>query len=104
MLACRARALIDGRYAPSIDDVLALAPPVLRHRMAVSFAGRAEGVAVTRVIERDGGAAAVISERAIAAVGERAVRRAARRCALAPNRRPRRCRRCWSPPSGSPRR
>ena len=52
MLACRARALIDGRYSPSIDDVLALAPPVLRHRMAVSFAGRAEGVTVARVIEQ----------------------------------------------------
>ena len=52
MLACRARALLDGRYAPSIDDVLALAPPVLRHRMAVSFAGRAEGVTVTQVIEQ----------------------------------------------------
>src|SRR3954468_13424361 len=51
MLACRARALLDGRYAPSIDDVVALAPPVLRHRMAVSFAGRAEGVTVTRLID-----------------------------------------------------
>jgi MoxR-like ATPase len=52
MLASRARALIDGRFSPSIDDVLALAPPVLRHRMAVSFAGRAEGVTVARVIEQ----------------------------------------------------
>jgi len=52
MLACRARAVIDGRYAPSVDDVLALAPPVLRHRMAVSFAGRAEGVGVAQVIEQ----------------------------------------------------
>jgi MoxR-like ATPase len=52
MLACRARALIDGRFSPSIDDVLALAPPVLRHRMAVSFAGRAEGATVSRVIEQ----------------------------------------------------
>jgi len=52
MLACRARALIDGRYAPSVEDVVALAPPVLRHRMAVSFAGRAEGVAVAQVIEQ----------------------------------------------------
>src|SRR2546425_4570143 len=52
MLACRARALLDGRFAPSVDDVLALAPPVLRHRMAVSFAGRAEGVAVAQVIEQ----------------------------------------------------
>jgi MoxR-like ATPase len=52
MLACRARALIDGRFSPSVDDVLALVPPVLRHRMAVSFAGRAEGVTVARVIEQ----------------------------------------------------
>src|ERR1700680_1518365 len=52
MLACRARAVLDGRYAPSVDDVLALAPPVLRHRMAVSFAGRAEGVTVAQVIEQ----------------------------------------------------
>jgi MoxR-like ATPase len=52
MLACRARALIDGRFSPSVDDVLALAPPVLRHRMAVSFAGRAEGITVARVIEQ----------------------------------------------------
>ena len=52
MLACRARALIDGRYSPSVDDVVALAPPVLRHRMAVSFAGRAEGVTVARIIEQ----------------------------------------------------
>ena len=43
MLAVRAKALIDGRLAPSIDDVLALAEPVLRHRMALSFAARAEG-------------------------------------------------------------
>jgi len=43
MLACRARAMIDGRYAPSVEDVLALAPPVLRHRMAVSFAAAPRG-------------------------------------------------------------
>ena len=52
MLACRARALIDGRFSPSIDDVVALAPSVLRHRMAVSFAARAEGITVARVIEQ----------------------------------------------------
>jgi MoxR-like ATPase len=43
MLATRARALIDGRLAPSVDDVAALAEPVLKHRMALSFASRAEG-------------------------------------------------------------
>ncbi len=52
MLACRARALIDGRLAPSVDDVLALANPVLRHRMALNFAARAEGVTIDTVIDR----------------------------------------------------
>ena len=50
MLACRARAVLDGRLAPSIDDVAALAKPVLRHRMAVSFAARADGLTVDGVI------------------------------------------------------
>jgi MoxR-like ATPase len=50
MLACRARALIDGRYAPSIDDVIALAEPVLQHRMALGFAARADGLTVRGVI------------------------------------------------------
>jgi MoxR-like ATPase len=50
MLACRARALLDGRLAPSLDDVIALAPPVLRHRMALSFSARAEGVVLSEVI------------------------------------------------------
>ncbi|HLI22820.1 MAG TPA: MoxR family ATPase [Stellaceae bacterium] len=52
MLACRARALLDGRFAPSVDDVVALAPPVLRHRMALTFAARAEGVSLGQVIDR----------------------------------------------------
>ncbi len=52
MLACRARALLEGRLAPSVDDVVALAPPVLRHRMALTFAARADGVTVGDVIER----------------------------------------------------
>ncbi len=52
MLAVRARALLEGRYAPSVDDVLALAAPVLRHRMALNFAARADGVAIDDVIER----------------------------------------------------
>ena len=50
MLACRARALIQGRLAPSVDDVVALAGPILRHRMAVNFSARAEGVTVEAVI------------------------------------------------------
>ena len=52
MLAVRARALLDGRYAPSLDDVVALAEPVLKHRMALTFAARAEGESVTHIIRR----------------------------------------------------
>ncbi|TNE57570.1 MAG: MoxR family ATPase [Alphaproteobacteria bacterium] len=44
MLAARARALLQDRVTPSIDDVVALAPPVLRHRMALTFSARAEGI------------------------------------------------------------
>lgn len=52
MLATRARALIDGRLSPSLDDVAALADPALKHRMALTFAARAEGETVSGVIER----------------------------------------------------
>ena len=52
MLASRARALLDGRLAPSIEDVAALAPPVLRHRMALNFSARADGVMLADVISR----------------------------------------------------
>ena len=51
-LCARARALYDGRLAPSIDDVKALAEPVLQHRMALTFAARAEGMTVRDVIAR----------------------------------------------------
>ena len=52
MLAVRARALLDGRLAPSVDDVIALADPVLKHRMALSFAARAEGQDLSGIIAR----------------------------------------------------
>jgi MoxR-like ATPase len=52
MLACRARALLAERLSPSIDDVVALARPVLRHRMALSFSARADGMVLTEVIDR----------------------------------------------------
>ncbi len=51
MLACRARAVLDGRLSPSLDDVAALAQPVLRHRMALNFSARAEGVGLPDVID-----------------------------------------------------
>ncbi|MBY0335283.1 MAG: MoxR family ATPase [Acetobacteraceae bacterium] len=50
MLATRARAVLDGRLSPSLDDVRALAEPVLRHRMALSFSARADGVKLADVI------------------------------------------------------
>ena len=50
VLCARARALYEGRLAPSIDDVHALAEPVLQHRMALTFAARAEGMSVRDVI------------------------------------------------------
>jgi MoxR-like ATPase len=52
MLASRARALVDGRLSPSLDDVVALAQPVLKHRMALSFAARAEGETLAGVIAK----------------------------------------------------
>jgi MoxR-like ATPase len=52
MLAVRARALLEGRYAPSVDDVLALAEPVLKHRMALTFSARAEGETIPAVVSR----------------------------------------------------
>ena len=50
MLVARARALIDGRLSPSIDDVMDMAEPILKHRMALTFAARADGETVEGVI------------------------------------------------------
>ena len=52
MLAARARALVDGRLSPSLADIEALAEPALKHRMALTFAARADGETVPAVIER----------------------------------------------------
>jgi MoxR-like ATPase len=50
MLAARARALINGRLSPSIDDVADMAEPILKHRMALTFAARADGESIEAVI------------------------------------------------------
>jgi MoxR-like ATPase len=50
MLTCRARALLDGRLAPSREDVVALAEPVLQHRMALTYGARADGFTVKGII------------------------------------------------------
>ncbi len=52
MLGVRARALLQGRLAPSVEDVVALAAPTLKHRIALTFAARAEGRTVEDVIAR----------------------------------------------------
>ena len=50
MMTVRARALLDGRLAPSAEDVLAMAAPVLTHRMALTFEARAERISLTGLI------------------------------------------------------
>jgi MoxR-like ATPase len=52
MLTVRAKALMDGRLAPSVDDVIELAEPVLKHRMALTFAARAEGMQMGDVVAK----------------------------------------------------
>lgn len=52
MLTVRARALMQGRMAPSSDDVAAMAHPILTHRMSLGFAARADGQTVNGVISR----------------------------------------------------
>ncbi len=51
MLTVRARALLEGRLAPSAEDVINMARPVLSHRMALNFAARARGDSLTDLIE-----------------------------------------------------
>jgi len=50
MMACRARAVIQERLSPSIDDVIALAEPILKHRMNLNYSARADGNSLNNVI------------------------------------------------------
>ncbi|NMD09510.1 MAG: AAA family ATPase, partial [Phyllobacteriaceae bacterium] len=50
MLGARAKALLEGRLSPSIEDVAALLDPVFKHRMALNFTARADGKSVADVI------------------------------------------------------
>ncbi|MCK4374323.1 MAG: MoxR family ATPase, partial [Candidatus Brocadiae bacterium] len=52
VMAARARALMDGRTFVIPDDVKAVAPDVLRHRIILTFEAEAEGVRADRIIER----------------------------------------------------
>jgi len=51
ILAAKIRALLEGRYAVSIDDIRHVAPPALRHRMILNFEGEAEGVEADTIID-----------------------------------------------------
>ncbi len=51
MSGVRARCVLHKRLSPSIDDVIALAAPILRHRMALNFAARAEGVSLSHIVD-----------------------------------------------------
>jgi len=51
MLTVRARALLQGRLAPSAEDVADMAQPVLIHRMALNFAARARGESLAALID-----------------------------------------------------
>ena len=48
----RAKALLEGRLSPSVSDVVSLAPAILRHRMDLSFAARAEGRTLDEIIDQ----------------------------------------------------
>ena len=50
MLGCRAQTLLQGRLTPSIDDIVSLSSPILRHRMSLSFKARAGGLTIDKVI------------------------------------------------------
>ncbi len=52
MLCAKARALLQGRLSPSIEDVIALLEPVLKHRMALNFAARADGITLQSIIQK----------------------------------------------------
>ncbi len=51
VLAAKARAVVQGRPAVSLDDIRAVAPPVLRHRVLVNFQAVADGITSERVVE-----------------------------------------------------
>jgi MoxR-like ATPase len=52
VLGAKARAILDGRFAATVDDVRALAKPVLRHRVLTNFHAEAEGVTSASIIDR----------------------------------------------------
>ena len=52
VLGAKARAVLNGRFHVSVDDIIAVAKPVLRHRILCNFSAEAEGITVDDVVER----------------------------------------------------
>jgi MoxR-like ATPase len=52
VLGAKTRAVLDGRYTPSCEDVRAVALPVLRHRIVTSFNAEADGVGTLEIIQK----------------------------------------------------
>ncbi|MBN1825157.1 MAG: AAA family ATPase [Candidatus Eisenbacteria bacterium] len=52
LLGAKTRAVLDGRYAPSVEDVIEVAPAVLRHRIVTNFTAEAEGVEALDIVRR----------------------------------------------------
>lgn len=52
ILAAKCNALINGKYSPDIEDVKAVAAPILRHRIVRNFKAEAEGVSAEEIIKK----------------------------------------------------
>jgi MoxR-like ATPase len=52
VLGAKCNALLNGKYSPDIEDVQAVAKPVLRHRLVRNFKAEAEGITVDQIIEK----------------------------------------------------
>jgi MoxR-like ATPase len=52
VLGSKCNALLSGKYSPDIEDVQAIAKPVLRHRIVLNFKAEAEGISVDELIEK----------------------------------------------------
>jgi MoxR-like ATPase len=51
-VAAKARAVLQGRFAATVEDVRSLALPVLRHRVLPNFAAESEGITSTRIVQQ----------------------------------------------------
>ena len=52
ILASKCHALINGKYSPDIEDVKAVAKPILRHRVIKNYKAESEGISIDQIIEK----------------------------------------------------